>query len=319
MYFSWKLCASDPEWAVLLVFDALASLPLLQDLQLHCWSVPEPPWQLRQLPHMVNFTFTSEWELDNDCSIIIPVARFIGLSQPKLKTLIIAVQQSYANQNTPKFNDFLSETPGSAFLNITHLSLSGLFVELDATFIPHFRSLISLHIKNIFSPADQASGNPEPCSANVTVWSSLRLENIYLQEIVTDYVQIALIEYLTSFSGLRRLRLTHASRHDIPPLVSDQLATEFYGRALRNHVHSLESLEINAKDEGNWCFASHCSGIIKQCACLTSLKLSVSSKDTEVERDGDDDDDKDGDENGGDDDEEDSSAGRGKRNAIVCF
>ena len=314
MCFSWDLYASDPEWAVLLVFDALASLPLLQDLHLRCWFSPKPSWQLRQLPHIVNFSFTCACGMDNDCSIIIPVARFIGWSQPKLKTLMITDHRSAR----PNFNDFLSETPDSVFLNITHLSLSGLFVGPD-TLIPHFRSLISVHIKNIFSPQDdQASGNPGPSSGNV--WSSLRLEHKHLQEIVTDDVQLALIEYLTSFSGLRSFRLTQASRYTMTPLESDQLAIEFYGRALQNHVHSLESLEINA-NYGDWSFASHCSSIIKQCACLTSLKLSINSKDIEGEKDHDDDDDDedgDGSKDGSDNDEQDSSPGRGK-DAVVCF
>ena len=250
-----------------------------------------------------------------------------------LKTLIIA-DNYYVHENTPNFSDFLSETPGSAFLTITHLSLSGLFVGPDATFIPHLRCLISLHIKNICSPPDQASGNLGPSSA-ADVWSSLRLENIHLQEIVTDYVQLALINYLTSFSGLRRLRLTQASWYRMSPLECDQLAIDFYGRALQNHVHSLESLEIDASYEGNWCFAGHCSGIIQQCARLTSLKLSINSKDIGEEKDdedededGDDDDDEDDGDGDGDDgdsddddddDEEDSFPGRGKHNSVVCF
>ena len=52
-------------------------------------------------------------------------------------------------------------------------------------------------------------GNPGPSSENI--WLSLRLENKHLQEIVMDYIQIALIKYLTSFSGLQHLRLTQAS------------------------------------------------------------------------------------------------------------
>lgn len=200
-------------------------------------------------------------------------------------------------------------------MNITHLNLSGLFVKLDLTLIPHLRSLISLHLENILSTEDQAS------SSTGNVWSSLRLENIHLQDIVTDDIQLALIEYLTSFSGLRRLRLTQASRYTMSPLASDQLAIMFYERALQNHVHSLESLEIDANYEGKWCFANHCSGIIKQCACLTSLKLSIDSKDIgeEDEDTEDDDEDKDGKEDGddgdGDGDEERSYLGRGNHNS----
>jgi hypothetical protein len=261
--------------------------------------------------------------LGSNRNIIIPFARFISWSQPKLKTLTITKSHRYyVDQNMPNFNDFLLEPSDSAFLNITHLSLRGLFVGLDATVIPHLRSLISLHLENVFLPRDQASGNPGTFKSSKNVWLSLRLENIHLQEIVTDDVQLALIEYLTSFSGLQRLRLTQASLF-LSPLASDQVAIEFYERALHNHVHSLESLEIDAGYEGNWCFASHCSGIIKQCAYLTSLKLSINSKDIEEEKYEDDNEhDKDGDEDGNDDDhddEKDPSTSRGNPNAIVCF
>ena len=331
MRFSWDLRAADTGWAVFLVLDALASLPLLQDLHLRCWSVPAPSWQLQRLPHIVNFSFTCDWELDYDCSTIMPVARFLDWNQPRLKTLSIVNRRFYAHTNIQlSLDDFLSEIPDSAFLNITHLSLSGLFVKLDATLILHLRSLISLHIENIFSTGDLVSGNPGSSTGNI--WSSLRLENIHLQEIVTDDVQLTFIEYLTSFSGLRRLRLTRASRYTMTPLESDQLAITFYGRALQNHVHSLESLEIDARYEGKWCFADHCSSIIKQCACLTSLKLSIHSKDVREEKEEDEDGDEDGDDvvavvddgdddsdDDSDDDEEDSPPGGGNCNAVVCF
>ena len=116
----------------------------------------------------------------------------------------------------------------------------------------------------------------------------MRLEKIHLQEIIRDDVQLPLFEYLTSFSGLRRLRLIEASYHTMS-LLSGQLAIKFYKRALRNHLHSLDSLDIDVFSEGNWCFASHCSGIIKECTRLTLLKLSINSEGMAEEKDDEDD------------------------------
>jgi hypothetical protein len=283
MHFSWLLRASDPAWAILQVFDALASLPFLKDLHMRCWSVSDPSLQLRRLPHLENLTFIRESWQANDRITIIPIARLIGWSQPKLTTLVIADHQYF---NTPRLNDYLSESSTtSVFLNITHLSLKGLFVKVDAIVLPHLKSLVSLTTEGIFSPQDQVSGNQGAVFSSGNVWSVLRLEKIHLQEIVTDDVQLPLIEYLTSFSGLRRLRLNRASSYCTLPLVSDQLGIKFYERALQNHIHSLDSLEINTNFDGNWCFASHCSSIIKKCTRLTFLELPINSQDMAEEKD----------------------------------
>lgn len=164
------------------------------------------------------------------------------------------------------------------FLKITHLTLKGLPVKLDATVLSHLRSLISLTTDVTFSPPDQVSDNQGAGFSSGDVWSVLWFEKIHLQEIITDVVQSALIEYLASFSGLRRLILTETP-YDMPPQVSDQLALKFYEQALQNHVHSLDALEINTNYEGKWSFASHCSSIIIKCTRLTFLKLSINSED----------------------------------------
>ena len=277
MHFSWLMSDSDPEWAVLQVFDALASLPFLNDLHLSCWPVSNPSLQLRRLPHLEHLTFTREPWQDNDCITIVPIAKLINWSQPKLTTLLIDDHRYRDNRNVSNLNDFLLEiSKSSVFLKITHLTLKGLFVKLDATVLPHLRSVISLTTEGVLSPQDQVSGN---------IWSVLRLEKIHLQEIVTDDVQLALIEYLASFSGLRRLKLTEAPSYGTPPQVSDELASKFYERALQDHIHSLDSLEINTNYEGNWSFANHCSSIIKKCTRLTLLKLSINSEDMAEEKD----------------------------------
>ena len=120
----------DPEWVILKVFNALGSLPFLRDLYLRPRFAPDRSLKLRRLPHVENLTFI----LSSRLGAIIPVARLIGGSQPTLTTLMIADHRYRNDKNAPNLTDFLSETTkNSAFLNITHLSLKGLFVKLDAT------------------------------------------------------------------------------------------------------------------------------------------------------------------------------------------
>ena len=50
---------SDPEWATLLVLDALASLPVLEYLHLHiCWSLGSPVL-FQRLSNLKKLTLTS--------------------------------------------------------------------------------------------------------------------------------------------------------------------------------------------------------------------------------------------------------------------
>ena len=165
-------------------------------------SPPDSPLQFQRLSNLKKFTLTSD--SSNHTTIIRTVAGLIGWNQPELTSLtIVDNDDGYA----PTLQDFLAETSSSVCLKITHLNLSGLFLKLDASALRHLRSLISLTIMDIFSPYGETTENQGPELLAQKIWSTLRSEKIHLQELVTDDAQPALVEYLTSFSGLRRLRL----------------------------------------------------------------------------------------------------------------
>lgn len=205
------------------------------------------------------------------------VAGLIGCNQPELTSLAI-VDDGY-HCETPTLPDFLAETSSSLCLKITHLNLSGLSVKFDASALRHLRSLISLTIVNIFSPYDETVEYQRPEFLAEKIWSILRSEEIHFQELVTDDAQPALIEYLTSFSGLRRLGLIRTSSCLTPSWVSNRLAIQFCEQGLENHISFLESLEVRSRYEGKWCFGNHCSNVIKQGTRLTLLQLSINSQD----------------------------------------
>ena len=238
---------------------------------MNVWSPPDSPVQFQRLSNLKKFTLTINYS--NPTAVIRAVAGLIGCNQPNLTSLTIADDGYHSTEYAPTLQDFLAETSSSVCLKITHLNLSGLFVKFDASALRHLRSLISLTIINISSP------NDETTEYQGQVWSTLRSEKIHLQELVTDDAQPALVEYLTSFSGLRRLRLTRTSSYRTSPRVSNQLAIHFYEQGLENHISFLEFLEVRSSYEGKWCFGDHCSNIIKKGTRLTLLELSINSED----------------------------------------
>jgi hypothetical protein len=49
------------------------------------------------------------------------------------------------------------------------------------------------------------------CSTNTEIWDTLRKEQIYLSEVSTDVVSNALLDYLASYSGLKKFTLSLAN------------------------------------------------------------------------------------------------------------
>ena len=238
------------------------------------WSPPDSPVQFKRLSNLKKFTLSSA--SSNRTTIIRTVAGLIGCNQPQLTSLTIVDDGYQVGRYAPTLQDFLAETPSSVCLKITHLNLSGLLVKFDVSALRHLRSLISLTIVDIFSPRDESTEYQGPEFVAEKIWSTLRSEKIHLQELVTDEAQPALVEYLTSFSGLRRLRLIWTSSYSA---VSNQLAIHFYEQGLENHISSLESLQVRSSYEGKWCFGNHCSNVIKKGTRLTLLELSINSED----------------------------------------
>jgi hypothetical protein len=249
----------------------------LEDLHLSVLSPPDSPVQFQRLSNLKKFTLTSN--SNNRTAVIRTVAGLIGWNQPELTSLTIVDDGYHDEGYAPTLQDFLAETSSSVCLKITHLNLTGVFVKFDASALRHLRSLISLTIVDIFSPCDETTEYQGPELLAQKIWSTLRSEKIHLQELVTDDAQPALVEYLTSFSGLRRLRLIRTSSYRTHPQVYNRLAIHFYEQGLENHISFLESLEVRSSYEGKWCFGNHCSNVIKKGTRLTLLELSINSGD----------------------------------------
>lgn len=167
-------------------------------------------------------------------------------------------------------------------LRLRTLLLDTCLLRLDNITIPHLKHLTSLTIKNIkdtsesrpvwsIPESEEVEAEQKRWGSNLQeIWSVILKANIFLEEITVDVVPPALVTYLSSYSGLKTLKLATDGREH-----SDYLANQFYSKSLANHVQSLRILGIQAIYEGSWCVGDHNLSLISQCINLERLDVSV--------------------------------------------
>ena len=159
-------------------------------------------------------------------------------------------------------------TPAS---RLRRLCLHDCFVRIDKFTLPHLHQLTSLELicmQHRYSGEDlDYYGYPRD------IWSTFIGSGIQLEELVHNTTTNSLIDYLSSYSGLKKLKLTVSLFTDAPS--SDEAATRFFDNVLSRHVETLESLSLEAYYEGEWCFTLRNAGLISQCTKLNHLLMST--------------------------------------------
>lgn len=178
--------------------------------------------------------------------------------------------------------------PDAPPLRLRHLGLQMCLVKLDATTLPHLGHLKSLRLTHIEDPHSRGQYTIEDeelgdsplrteqkryGSSLAEFWTALLQSGVQLEEITLDTVVSPFVDYLASYSGVRRLHLTPGGFRD--GNTSDFMAESFFIWALPNHTASLEDLSINAVYEGGWCFGSHNRELFAQCTRLKTWRMSL--------------------------------------------
>ena len=169
---------------------------------------------------------------------------------------------------------------------LRRLCLDDCFVHIDKFTLPHLRQLTSLELiclQHAWGGDHYLYGHPRD------IWSSFVGSGIQLQELVHNTTTNSMIDYLSSYSGLKKLKLSASSFVDASS--SDEAATRFFNEVLSRHVETLESLSLKAYYEGEWCFTSRNAGVISQCTKLNHLLMSIISVETSRDSDSEEDDD----------------------------
>ncbi|KAF8152268.1 hypothetical protein B0H34DRAFT_810264 [Crassisporium funariophilum] len=276
-----------------MVMEALKTLPNLQslDVNLHDSKVAlrfDLLTGLRKLSISGTGDPFYEQTFDN-------IAKMVAKS-PQLASIVIASSRSLPPckpmLKSQSLHQFFQYYPHDAPpLRLRRLAiLTTYLVRFDEMTMPHLMYLTSLSLLNILDTTDTrprySNGEDEDGeeikkeqrkygSSPKELWSMLTKSGVRLEEINIDDVASTFLEYLGSYSGLRKLRMSTEGFSE--SAYSDQLASQFYQIILRNHAHSLEELSINAFYEGLWCFGIHNQESISRCVKLKQLAMCMVS------------------------------------------
>ncbi|KAH9479909.1 hypothetical protein JR316_0008505 [Psilocybe cubensis] len=284
----WHVGMHDPEWVQIVVMDSLVSLPALSELRISLGGGTASSLKLEQLTDLRKITITGSclhYRRD-----VVSGLRTLISNSPRLTHLDVGHNYRSDDSDISTLHDLLGAVPPASPLNLSHLTLRGWCIRLDDITLPHLRSLVSLslHVNldtRTFSPSDLDDSAHEELlrrtaafsSSTEEIWDTLREERICLKELTTDEVNDALLDYLSSYSGLQKLTLTSATAHSAKK--SDALAMKFYRDVLPKHAGTLVSLDVCPVYEGKWCFGKHNSSSLLQCTKLSNLKIHINSED----------------------------------------
>lgn len=202
--------------------------------------------------------------------------------------------------NAPSLHDLLQfMDQASAPLHLQHLDIGNSFVRLNSTTVHHLRRLTSLHIHNALEPtrdpvvrgarglfircgtvADDILEKQRAVGSSMNqFWVDLSHAGIHLQEIELNNIVPGFMQYLTTYSGLKKLAISTILFQTTAE--SEVAATQFFADPfkLANHSDTLEYLSINVTYEGLWCVGQHNVYKIAQLNSLRVLEVAVSKAD----------------------------------------
>ena len=177
-------------------------------------------------------------------------------------------------------------------LRLKHLSLARCFVRLDdETVMRHLRHLTSLSLDDLVHPQspyylnsgysddfyvdDSVSEDQNQWGSDYEqIWRTICNSDLKLEEITFCRVPLALLEYIGSYSGLRKLKISTGAFED--EVASDSAAKKFY-EVLERHAKSIEELDVMAFHPGLWCFGHHNKALFSTFQNMTTLRVRVQS------------------------------------------
>ena len=209
---------------------------------------------------------------------------------PLLESIRFSNSHDYSQKGTRSLHEFFECYPESIPpLRLKHLSLTNCYVRLDdETIMRHLRHLTSLSLEHLLEPHSGYSNDFESIpkdvlekrnrwgSSHEQIWRTICSTDLRLEEITVDRTPSAFLEYIGSYSGLKKLKVITRGYKD--GVTSDGAAKEFY-EALRKHASSIEDLDVKACYEGLWCFGHHNLALFSTLQHLRTLSVRVRPSD----------------------------------------
>ncbi|KAF8886345.1 hypothetical protein BD779DRAFT_1530897 [Infundibulicybe gibba] len=274
----------DPDWALAIVCEFLATLPKLRMLYLTGSAGSEghrPGVRLNW--HISSVTKLTLREFDDSISEIIG-------SSPGLTHLDLEYARAFG-ERTPTFHDLISKVPADCPLQLHHLRIQGCCIRLDHQTLPHLRQLRSLVLcdvpwirddKRLLHPPRVLAKSDKFASSLSDVWGVVRRVALPIEEAITP-VDDAVLDHLAALNGLRKLVITQAisrtnssttwTRLSAPSDAENEvLARKFFACVLPRHCKTLVSLNVLSMCGGPWFLGSNAESLL-ECTQLTELSI----------------------------------------------
>ncbi|KAF8882098.1 hypothetical protein BD779DRAFT_943938 [Infundibulicybe gibba] len=203
---------------------------------------------------------------------------------PGLRHLDITHKPAELIGSLPCLNELLTLTSTGQPLQLDHLGLDGISVQIDANILPHLRTLRSLKLLHQGSPENTDAimigtmfGDPSShlAASHATLFDALRTAEIHVTHLALSHAIDGLPEYLASYAGLRSLELMYP--HTSAGIGNGDDAAAFFRTALWPHFHTLERLAVRPLCEDTWCFGAHIEEALSKCVGLRSMAFGIGS------------------------------------------
>ena len=272
--------------------DALKMLPNLQRLFIRSTTCRiEIPFHL----------FTALQHIDVQCSSELMFDMAYGLKtfenivkmiseSPLLQSIRLSNEPTFGG-TTRSLHQLLECYPETIPpLQLKDLSLKNFYVRFDdETVMRHLKHLTALSLECIPEPPSLDSDGSDSIQIDILekqarwgstdeqIWTAISNTDLRLEAINLDTTPLAFLEYIASYSGLKKLKFA-TSGGFTDGVTSDNGANKFY-EALKNHADSIEDLDVTTHFEGLWCFGHHNLAVFSTLKHLRVLSVTVRLKD----------------------------------------
>jgi len=285
---SWYPCRFDGGGTQAVVADAIVALPNLRHFTLDTTRY-DAPLPLLRLPPLISLNINGSNVACDEVTRLGQVSECIARS-PHLSSLTLVRDYHSRPGLATSFHYVLKNTNDSKCppLNLTTLTLSGFYVRLDDTILPHLRNLRSLTIAGFMDPShitldsDVIDDENLPTVDNAQyaapfpdLWKALKTVGVELSHLDVQHMSNALVEYIDSYSGLQALKIYIPDySHDVKSPGADE-ADAFWDALGKRHGGTLRHLDVNSGCEGEFCFSRSRVAAVKQCKHLVSLSVPI--------------------------------------------
>ncbi|KAF9532565.1 hypothetical protein CPB83DRAFT_627329 [Crepidotus variabilis] len=272
-----NIISEDPKWLQSAILTLMQTIPSLRECVLN-GGIFTRGFNISNLITLESLSIT---EISDDPKELVDSVSDLIAASPNLTSLeMVKCKRWSTNYSLHSLLAKISQNPtqGSGGCAIKNLRLEKFLVRFDSVALLHLKSLVSLSImqqENIHATLLFADSSKidTMCGSSPALWTALRESGIHLQEIEHDCISDALIEYLESFSGLRKLELK--VQYFSQTNLAGALLAKFFSRAFPKHMATLETFSIDSRLENQWRCGPTILQALIECPKLKNIGIAV--------------------------------------------